>query len=85
MFDHAKLVAGTLLDGLHAFLELDDLGFEDLVALQQAFVLAILVGDLLLEFAHLGEAAITNPQAILKTAKQQEQEGEQPVGTSHGW
>ena len=50
----------TLLDGLGAFLQLGDFGFKNPVALQQALVLAMLVGDLLLQVAYLRQAAIAD-------------------------
>src|SRR5690606_26341085 len=66
VFDHAQLMAGTLLDRLHATLELGHLGIEDAVAFEQGFVLALLVGDLLAQFSVMGEAAVAFPQTVLQ-------------------
>src|SRR5690606_3869436 len=64
-----------------AFLELHHLGLENAIALQQSFVLALLLGNLPLQIADLGKTAVTDPQAILQSAQNQDQHGEQPVGS----
>ncbi len=42
----------------------------------------MLVGDLLLQVAHLRQAAIADPQAILQARQRQDQHHEQPVGAT---
>ncbi|MCY1278654.1 hypothetical protein D9M70_273870 [compost metagenome] len=72
-------MAGTLFDGFHAFFQLQHFRFEDAVALHQALVLALLLGDLLLQVLDLRQAAVAHPEAILQASQQQDQDNEQPV------
>lgn len=39
-------------------------------------ILGLLLGNLLLQRLHLGQAAVTRPQAILQAGKDQDQENE---------
>lgn len=43
----------------------------------------MLLVNLLLQFGHLRQAAITHPQAVLQATQQQEQNEEHPIGTAH--
>jgi hypothetical protein len=83
VLDHTQLVTSPLFHGLHAFFELADFGPHHSIAFQQTFVLSVLIGNLLTQLGHLRKAAITDPQALLQTCQQQEQNEEQPIGTAH--
>ncbi|MOA20338.1 hypothetical protein D3C78_1407780 [compost metagenome] len=76
-------MASPLFNGLHAFFQLQHFGIEHAVALEQALVFGMLLGNLLLQLGHLRQAAITHPQAVLQATQQQEQDEEQPIGTAH--
>src|SRR5690606_10385365 len=68
--DHAEFVTGTLLDGLQPLLQLDDFCGKHTITLEQFLVLALMLGDLLLELGHMGEAALPHPQSILQGGEQ---------------
>ena len=70
----------AFFDRFHALLQFQHFGFEDTVALQQVFILALLRGYLPLQLGNFRQAAIAHPQPVLQPAKQQNQHQEQPVG-----
>src|SRR5690606_15018734 len=69
LFNHAQLMAGALFDSFHTALEFQHFGFEDAIALQQALVLTLLLGNLLLQRTILRQAVVSHPQAILQVGK----------------
>src|SRR5690606_15756805 len=82
--DHAQLAARAFLDRGLAFLQVLDLGGERVVALLQAFVVALLFGDLGLEHHHLARVARAEPEAVLQAGQQYRQHQQQPAPVAHG-
>ena len=72
----AMQIRRSVRSNVYMVLLSNSLGFEDAIALQQLLILGLLLGNLLLQRLHLGQAAVTHPQAILQAGKDQDQENE---------
>src|SRR5438270_14097528 len=75
--DHAELEARTLLDGVHALLQVAHLGVEGVVARLEACVGLVLRFELAVELPHAHPAALAGPERPLQADEQQaERDGE---------
>jgi len=63
LLDHAQLMTGTLFDGFQPLLEFNDLCRQHTITLQQLLVLALLLGNLLLELGNVGKTALADPES----------------------